>query len=266
MLHWPHASAVGWPASPRDRCTVCAACRRQAQAGSQSRTERADISGGDPNRDQSYRVCCYLRARCGAPMREGRARCRRGWHGFGGHGLARRRDARAAWGWGAAGGLARQWNRCGWTLRSWLASAKLLSASRGSSLDGLFNDAKGSSNRLNLLVQGFTVIQLLENGLRPQYLYMKTSSGGWDALGVTYNKDLSTSNVRANMPDSARLGGFVVQARLIAGATMDRNGVPGRPCTRLQAVSELGATCSVCAWPAARRRVFTNAIHAWRRG
>ncbi len=32
------------------------------------------------------------------------------------------------------------------------------------------------------------------------------------------------------MPDSTRVGGFVVQARLIAGATMDRNGVLGRPC------------------------------------
>jgi hypothetical protein len=97
-------------------------------------------------------------------------------------------------------------------------------------LDGLVNAAKGSSKRLNLLVQGSTVIQLLENGLRPQYLYKLASSGAWDALGVTYNKDLSAPCLRANMPDSTRVGGFVVQARLIAGATMDRNGVLGRPC------------------------------------
>jgi hypothetical protein len=97
-------------------------------------------------------------------------------------------------------------------------------------LDGLVNAAKGSSKRLNLLVQGSTVIQLLENGLRPEYLYMTASSGIWDVLGVTYNKALSAPIVRANMPDSTRLGGFVVQARLIAGATMDRKGVLGRPC------------------------------------
>ena len=97
-------------------------------------------------------------------------------------------------------------------------------------LDGLFNDAKGSSNRLNILVQGSSFIQLLENGLRPQYFFNTASRDAWDVLGVTYNKDLPAPIVRANMPDSTRLGGFVVQARLIAGATMDRNGVPGRPC------------------------------------
>ena len=111
-----------------------------------------------------------------------------------------------------------------------VASLQELRSQAKKTLDGLFNDAKGSSNRLNILVQGSTFIQLLENGLRPQYIYMKTSSDAWDVLGVTYNKDLSATQSRANMPDSARLGGFVVQARLIAGATMDRNGVPGRPC------------------------------------
>lgn len=62
-------------------------------------------------------MCCHLRARCGASMRAGGERRRRGWHGFGGHGLAWRRDARAARGWGAAGGSARRRNRCGWVRR-----------------------------------------------------------------------------------------------------------------------------------------------------
>jgi hypothetical protein len=35
-------------------------------------------------------------------------------------------------------------------------------------LDKLLKQASGSPNRLNLFVQGRAVIQLLENGLRPQ--------------------------------------------------------------------------------------------------
>ena len=42
-------------------------------------------------------------------------------------------------------------------------------------LDGLFDEAKGASNRLNILVQGHVVIQLLENGLRPKYLSLQDS-------------------------------------------------------------------------------------------
>ena len=42
-------------------------------------------------------------------------------------------------------------------------------------LDGLFDEAKGASNRLNILVQGHVVIQLLENGLRPKHLSLQDS-------------------------------------------------------------------------------------------
>ena len=86
--------------------------------------------------------------------------------------------------------------------------------------------ACGTSNRLNLLVQGHMVIQLLENGLRPRYLFKQGGPKQWEALGVTYNKDLADGQRRSsNMPRSARTGGFVVQARILEGATRDPQAV-----------------------------------------
>ena len=57
-------------------------------------------------------------------------------------------------------------------------------------------------------------------------------SGTRGLLLVSYNPNLTREQVPkgSNMPDSARLGGFVVQARVIAGASWDPKGVPGRPC------------------------------------
>jgi len=99
-------------------------------------------------------------------------------------------------------------------------------------LDELLKQASGrsSSNPLNLLVQGHAVIQLLENGLRPQYLFKVAQASMWDSLGVTFNGNLAATQIKSNMPESSRFGGFVVRARVIAGATLDPNGVPGRPC------------------------------------
>jgi hypothetical protein len=97
-------------------------------------------------------------------------------------------------------------------------------------LDELLKQASGRSNRLNVLVQGSAVIQLLENGLRPQYLFKLAEASMWDSLGVTFNRNLEARNTRSNLPESSRFGGFVVQARVIAGATRNPNGVPGRPC------------------------------------
>ena len=95
-------------------------------------------------------------------------------------------------------------------------------------MDQLCKQAKacGPSNRLNLLVQGHMVIQLLENGLRPRYLFKQGVPKLWEALGVTYNEDLADGQQRAsNMPRSARTGGFVVQARILEGATRDPQAV-----------------------------------------
>jgi hypothetical protein len=97
-------------------------------------------------------------------------------------------------------------------------------------LDELLKQAKESPNQLNVLVQGRAVIQLLENGLRPKYLFKMADAGVWDSLGVTFNRRSEKSQTNSNLPDSSRFGGFVVRARVIAGATLDPNGVPGRPC------------------------------------
>ena len=97
-------------------------------------------------------------------------------------------------------------------------------------LDKLLKQASGRSNRMNVLVQGSAVIQLLENGLRPQYLFKVAGASMWDSLGVTFNRNLEARQIGSNLPESSRFGGFVVQARVIAGATRNPNGVPGRPC------------------------------------
>ncbi len=98
-------------------------------------------------------------------------------------------------------------------------------------LDTLLKQASGRSNRLNVLVQGSAFIQLLENGLRPQYLSKGAKASMWDSLGVTFNRNLDPAKQhQSNLPESSRFGGFVVQARVIAGATRNPNGVPGRPC------------------------------------
>ncbi len=97
-------------------------------------------------------------------------------------------------------------------------------------LNKLLKQASGSPNQLNVLVQGRAVIQLLENGLRPKYLFKMADAGVWDSLGVTFNRRSEKSVTNSNLPDSSRFGGFVVRARVIAGATLDPNGVPGRPC------------------------------------
>ena len=90
-------------------------------------------------------------------------------------------------------------------------------------LDELVTQATGASSRLNVLVQGSTFLQLLQNGLRPMYLTKNGTADLWDALGVTYNKDLTSTVLRPNMPDSSRIGGFVVQARIITGAKRNPN-------------------------------------------
>ena len=90
-------------------------------------------------------------------------------------------------------------------------------------LDKLVTQATGASSRLNVLVQGHTFLQLLQNGLRPMYLTKVGAAAFWDALGVTYNKDLTAPLMSSNLPDSSRLGGFVVQARIIAGAKRNPN-------------------------------------------
>jgi len=97
-------------------------------------------------------------------------------------------------------------------------------------LDKLLKQASGRSNRLNVLVQGAAVIQLLENGLRPQYLFKVAEASMWDSLGVTFNRNLEARQIKSNLPESSRFGGFVVQARVINEATRNPNGVPGRPC------------------------------------
>ena len=97
-------------------------------------------------------------------------------------------------------------------------------------LDKLLKQVSGRSNRLNVLVQGSAVIQLLENGLRPQYLFKLAEASMWDSLGVTFNRNLEARQIKSNLPESSRFGGFVVQARVINEATRNPNGVPGRPC------------------------------------
>ena len=73
-------------------------------------------------------------------------------------------------------------------------------------LDELCRKAKacGLSNRLNLLVQGHMVIQQLENGLRPGYLFKLGVPELWEALGVMYDEDLADChhNRDSNMPQS----------------------------------------------------------------
>ena len=89
-------------------------------------------------------------------------------------------------------------------------------------LDELVTQATGTSSRLNILVQGHVFLQLLQNGLRPKYLSKVASATFWDALGVTYNKDLQDhTRLSANMPDFSRIGAFVVQVRIISGASRD---------------------------------------------
>ena len=63
-------------------------------------------------------------------------------------------------------------------------------------LDELCRKAKacGPSNRLNLLVQGHMVIQLLENGLRPRYLFKNGVPKLWEALGSRTTKTLLMGN------------------------------------------------------------------------
>jgi hypothetical protein len=97
-------------------------------------------------------------------------------------------------------------------------------------LDKLLKQASGRSNRLNVLVQGSAFIQLLENGLRPQYLFKLAEASMWDSLGVTFNRNLEARQIKSNLPESSRFGGFVVQARVINEATRNPIGVPGRPC------------------------------------
>ena len=71
-------------------------------------------------------------------------------------------------------------------------------------------------------------------------------AGWWDALGVTYNKDMQGIR-HANMPNSSRVGAFVVQARIITGAARDPDAdllrccVHSRWCVRRD--SHRAATC-----------------------
>ena len=107
-------------------------------------------------------------------------------------------------------------------------------------LDKLLKQVSGRSNRLNVLVQGSAVIQLLENGLRPQYLFKLAEASMWDSLGVTFNRNLEARQIKSNLPESSRFGGFVVQARVINEATRNPNGVPGRPCKHNQEKKDFG--------------------------